>query len=344
MDKTSQNTDKSTCSPASGDFLLDLDGPECPMISPSLPEDSPASPSPMQDDEKVRQTIAISGRKCYESYLKSSHPTSLQKMFVGLFLLNPENISTRYMPTWKEKATKFSRRLFFQLVVSVPRTGETGVGFWPTVDTTDGAPNNNSNKKNGPKSLIQVAKEMWPTPRTCSAMSATITPESVWKDNRFPNLETMVGRRMWPTPKASADKYGGPRAKEQGDLQAAVRRAAMYPTPQARDFMPAHSQEYIAEKRAQGHGMKNLNDYVRFPDMYATPHSNCHTGAGKHGTGGLNLQTQIGGKLNPRWVEWLMGYPEGWTVLSPSEMQSSRKSRRTSEVISLNLTDWLAEL
>jgi hypothetical protein len=25
------------------------------------------------------------------------------------------------------------------------------------------------------------------------------------------------------------------------------------------------------------------------------------------------------GSLNPEWVEWLMGFPEGWTDLNPSE-------------------------
>lgn len=36
------------------------------------------------------------------------------------------------------------------------------------------------------------------------------------------------------------------------------------------------------------------------------------------------------GSLNPTWVEWLMGFPLGWTALSPSEMPSSRKSRKSS--------------
>jgi len=37
------------------------------------------------------------------------------------------------------------------------------------------------------------------------------------------------------------------------------------------------------------------------------------------------------GSLNPTWVEWLMGFPEGWTDLKPSEMPSSRKSSSESE-------------
>ena len=33
---------------------------------------------------------------------------------------------------------------------------------------------------------------------------------------------------------------------------------------------------------------------------------------------GLDLQTAVGsGQLNPEWVEWLMGYPIGWTELKP---------------------------
>ena len=37
-----------------------------------------------------------------------------------------------------------------------------------------------------------------------------------------------------------------------------------------------------------------------------------------------------GGSLNPQWVEWLMGYPEGWTDLGDSATPSSRKSSRKS--------------
>jgi hypothetical protein len=36
--------------------------------------------------------------------------------------------------------------------------------------------------------------------------------------------------------------------------------------------------------------------------------------------------TTAGGSLNPTWVEWLMGFPLGWTDLGHSETRSSRKS------------------
>lgn len=47
--------------------------------------------------------------------------------------------------------------------------------------------------------------------------------------------------------------------------------------------------------------------------MLPTPHANCHTGPGEHGTGAPNLQTVAGGSLNPAWIEAMQGYPVGWT-------------------------------
>lgn len=40
--------------------------------------------------------------------------------------------------------------------------------------------------------------------------------------------------------------------------------------------------------------------------------------------------TDGSGALNPPWVEWLMGFPLGWTDCAPSAMPSSRKSRKHS--------------
>jgi hypothetical protein len=37
------------------------------------------------------------------------------------------------------------------------------------------------------------------------------------------------------------------------------------------------------------------------------------------------------GYLNPTWVEWLMGFPLGWTDLEDSETQSSHKLPNTSD-------------
>ena len=41
------------------------------------------------------------------------------------------------------------------------------------------------------------------------------------------------------------------------------------------------------------------------------------------------------GPLNPEWVEWLMGYPQGWTGCDALETQSCHKSQNLSPVPSL---------
>jgi hypothetical protein len=97
---------------------------------------------------------------------------------------------------------------------------------------------------------------------------------------------------LYPTPKGSPEHYGRPRANDWGDLQAAV----MLPTPIARD-----SRSFKGAKRSP------------------------------KAQGSEPLVIQVGGQLNPTWVEWLMGFPLGWTDLEDSETASSPKSQSTSE-------------
>lgn len=51
----------------------------------------------------------------------------------------------------------------------------------------------------------------------------------------------------------------------------------------------------------------------------------------KDGTSGMLSGVQVtgGGQLNPTWVEWLMGFPLGWTELSDLEMQSFRNVQKS---------------
>lgn len=53
--------------------------------------------------------------------------------------------------------------------------------------------------------------------------------------------------------------------------------------------------------------------------MWATPRVFMHKDSTKD-RGRSNLGEQVGGQLNPTWVEWLMGWPLEWTDLKPSEM------------------------
>jgi hypothetical protein len=48
----------------------------------------------------------------------------------------------------------------------------------------------------------------------------------------------------------------------------------------------------------------------------------------KYAQGGTDLSCQAGGKLNPTWVEWLMGWPIGWTDCEPLATDKCRWPQR----------------
>ncbi len=76
--------------------------------------------------------------------------------------------------------------------------------------------------------------------------------------------------------------------------------SGLWPTPQARDGFPAHSPEYVAEKKAQGHGMANLNDVAA---LWATPTARDHksplASAETHARDSRPLSEQVGAALWP---------------------------------------------
>jgi hypothetical protein len=61
-----------------------------------------------------------------------------------------------------------------------------------------------------------------------------------------------------------------------------------------------------------------LTAQVNWPTPRAFMHKDSAIDRGK-----FNLGEKVGGKLNPMWVEWLMGWPLGWTDLKPLEMDKS---------------------
>ncbi len=85
------------------------------------------------------------------------------------------------------------------------------------------------------------------------------------------------------------------------------------PTPTAGDAKSSGSRNLAGSKANLG---VSLTDFVKF--------GNSTTSRGM----------KAGGALNPRWVEWLMGYPDGWTDLGDWATPSSRKSRNGSPTAS----------
>jgi hypothetical protein len=143
---------------------------------------------------------------------------------------------------------------------------------------------------------------LWATP--AASVSGGRNPENhEWRGTSFyrkdgskvqTSLHDQV--RMWPTPRScsamAAENIGNRAADKFPNLESEVARS-LWPTPTTRDHKGGRRPETL---EASGRGATNsLNDAL--------------TCQGQHGA------------LNPTWVEWLMGFPEGWTDLKPSETQ-----------------------
>ena len=316
-----------------------------------------ASRGPLPGSSEAQKMTAISGRK-WLGLLKSYGLTGSLAKTCEALLTSQWGSSAAFL-TWRGSGTAPSH-LLFQLAPSMPRTAETECGLSPRkmaptptasdhierTSTSTEAVNPLTGKsvsldrfvKFWPDQETQESgvPKLWPTPRSCSAMAAENIQNRA--ADEFPNLESVVARSLWPTP--TTPTGGGERSGDRvgtGNLHYMARSGQLWATPQARDHMPAHKPEYIAEKKAQGHGMRNLNDEVkmwptpaardyRYPN--AKPH---HERRPDKITSGEQLPNFVGGSLNPTWVEWLMGFPTGWTDLNALETPSSRKSSSKSD-------------
>jgi len=107
-----------------------------------------------------------------------------------------------------------------------------------------------------------------------------------------------------------------------------------WPTPDA-NCGQRGTQPNWTPKRKSGHSAQyTINQAVR--DRFPTPQASDNRDRGNMSSPSVKRRLKIGkqvslgqsvsetsGKLNPEWVEWLMGWPLGWTDLKPLETDKS---------------------
>lgn len=98
-------------------------------------------------------------------------------------------------------------------------------------------------------------------------------------------------------------------------------------TPMALDGMRSNMKLESLAKHWAHHPNSNLAEQVAVRTLYPTP--TCQDASNNGGPSQMKRNTPplnavAGGALNPVWVEWLMGWPLGWTDCEPLEMDKYR--------------------
>ena len=136
---------------------------------------------------------------------------------------------------------------------------------------------------------------------------------------------------LLPTPLASLGTNGGPNQRDSSGRPGLQMAAMNWPTPRA--------QEPARTTKGYGRGLKELIEGKQQIERWPTPVTSDHAARRPteswKGTsdlpsvvwtanGGTENPDKPAAKLNPTWVEWLMGWPLGWTDLKPLETDRFR--------------------
>jgi hypothetical protein len=252
--------------------------------------DFPANHSASQEKEKEQMTIDISGMKLLESLENVNQDGSLAKMLKALLTSTTAWYSDRCKLTWKKKVSK-SNVLLFQLQASVHGIKGKESGLWLTPTATDIS------------TRSQEAMERRKKYRT-SIGRTTVPPGNLAEQVQY-GIPTV---NMYPTPTAGCVEGG-----EQSS------RVEM-----------TESGGFILRKKNKPEmtfGAKLSDAMIYLSKMYPTPTTDStseRTKKYKQGGTPLPLAVQMeqkkpGGKLNPEFVEFLMGYPLNWTKIETTE-------------------------
>lgn len=280
----------------------------------------PVSPSQPPVDEKVQMTVATCGPQQLNASAWYDHDTASWKTYQACFLVDTLEL---YSLTWP-KAGMMQDGVFYPQRKWEHRIVAIDSGLWPTPKASiDGTSQKTLEMvRNGTAEarLCRVVlmpdkhpkPQRWEYPSVADAHPRALNRKGPYWGKGQKHLQAQVYNRMWPTPTKTNAGIGGhwskddtvrwtknntPRRVNRQGTDGSVnlaRLVKMLPTPQKMDAK-------LGSNFAMGKRYNSLSEYARKTD-------------------------RIGGKLNPTWVEWLMGWPLGWTDLKPLEMGKYRNA------------------
>ena len=187
--------------------------------------------------------------------------------------------------TFLDSSPPCSTRCYLTWKVKATPAGRLLCQLWPSMPRTDG-----------------IECSLWPTPVAQpdgKTPKAHMAMKAAMKDGprrTITDLQVMakaVNRGLWPTPRAACP---GSRINSVGG-------------------------KVLAQEVELAEGLRDPVTRKLWPTPMSAPTSEASHGqfSGQYRQALLEQGIDQPGQLNPTWVEWLMGFPIGWTDLEPSE-------------------------
>ena len=197
--------------------------------------------------------------------------------------------------------------------------------LWPTPDTSQQTLCSATSKSQGDGklqvSLADAAREYWSTP-----LGGHHGPDMVRRDTGAPqsNLETALA--LWRTPQAMDAERGGNGTwtpKPRAGQHSIRHQAAVWSTPSVADVIGGRTSR--SGDRKDEALLNTQAKACSLPGPETAP-----PGSPSSQTDPTSPRLQ----LNPRFVEWLMGWPPGWTNFGCSETALSLWKQRSRSALS----------
>jgi hypothetical protein len=291
------------------------------------------------------QPASASAPKTQDTSGHLSQPELLQCDQVPVSLKTSRDIAALGFPTscktWQEWVTE-RRGAWRARVNAARRTKERGSSSWPTISVN--ASKNSVGKSQEHRNSIPLgtmaAMQAWPTPIQGDSHLAS-TPEAAQRriaegkvtlsrlmesGQAAPASSSSLGSRqgLWLTPRANEPDSDPNFAARNADRGAHCHGTL---SSQAKEMWPtitAHTPD-MESNGPNGHQGTYLAGAVK---QWATPQAKDHKSGHRDPTIvqykqlNVEVESRAAGKLNPRWVETLMGLPIGWTMPSCTSPQT----------------------
>lgn len=215
---------------------------------------------------------------------------------------------------------------------------QTATRNWQTPNAAAEAPNLGSNIKNGPKSLLAQAElaTPWQTPAAFQGRFRRQVGQTERAEELLPAQAESATERAWPTPQAH-DAVGGKTPEQVAAMRARTgagvsnlnEAATAWSTPRASDGEKGGPNQSFGAggtplpAQAAQWGTPTSRDWKdgASPSMEAPTNGLLGRQAPRMpmpGDGSSQPDPTSRRRLNPRFVEWLQGWPEGWVDLTSS--------------------------